>query len=101
MFKGFIDGLKKSFSGKDHLRNINKCSKCGEILVHLARQSAGGVVPPVRNDSWPGSSEAAQPCRKILGRAPDPGERARLVPRTGPGRRPSAPSVTKRLTIAR
>ena len=35
----------------------------GEILGHLARQSAGGVVPPVDgNDSWPGSSEAAQPC---------------------------------------
>jgi|TARA_R110002096_G_scaffold233280_6_gene423351 hypothetical protein len=30
MFKGFIDGLKKSFSGKDHLRNINKCSNCGD-----------------------------------------------------------------------
>ena len=30
MFKGFIDGLKKSFSGKDHLRNINKCSNSGD-----------------------------------------------------------------------
>tara|TARA_R110002051_G_scaffold2342_2_gene12320 strand:- start:14 stop:187 length:174 start_codon:yes stop_codon:yes gene_type:complete len=30
MFKGFIDGLKKSFSGKDHLRNINKCKVCNK-----------------------------------------------------------------------
>ena len=30
MFEGFIDGLKKSFSGKDHLRKINKCVKCGD-----------------------------------------------------------------------
>ena len=27
---GFINGLKKSFSGKDYLRNINQCDKCGK-----------------------------------------------------------------------
>ena len=30
LFSGFINGLKKSFSGKDHLRNINTCEKCGK-----------------------------------------------------------------------
>jgi hypothetical protein len=30
MFKGFIDGLKKSFSGKDYTRKLNKCEKCGK-----------------------------------------------------------------------
>jgi hypothetical protein len=28
LFEGFINGLKKSFSGKDYLREINKCNKC-------------------------------------------------------------------------
>jgi hypothetical protein len=28
--KGFINGLKKSFSGKDYLREINQCDKCGK-----------------------------------------------------------------------
>ena len=26
----FIGGLKKSFSGKDYLREINQCDKCGK-----------------------------------------------------------------------
>ena len=26
----FIKGLKKSFNGKDYLRDINKCDKCGK-----------------------------------------------------------------------
>lgn len=26
----FIGGLKKSFSGKDYLRDINQCNKCGK-----------------------------------------------------------------------
>jgi len=30
MIRGFINGLKKSFSGKDYLRNINQCDKCGK-----------------------------------------------------------------------
>jgi|FLOH01.1.fsa_nt_gi ribosomal protein L37E len=25
----FINGLKKSFDGKDHLREISNCEKCG------------------------------------------------------------------------
>lgn len=25
----FINGLRKSFDGKDHLREINQCEKCG------------------------------------------------------------------------
>jgi hypothetical protein len=30
MFKGFIDGLKKSFSGKTFTRELNTCSKCSK-----------------------------------------------------------------------
>jgi hypothetical protein len=29
IFSNFIKGLKKSFSGKDYLREINQCDKCG------------------------------------------------------------------------
>ena len=29
MIKEFINGLRKSFSGKDYLRDINQCDKCG------------------------------------------------------------------------
>ena len=28
--RDFCRGLKKSFSGKDYLRNINQCYKCGK-----------------------------------------------------------------------
>ena len=30
IFTNFLDGLKKSFDGKDYLRNIPQCSKCGK-----------------------------------------------------------------------
>jgi len=30
LFDGFINGLKKSFSGKDYLREINTCRRCGK-----------------------------------------------------------------------
>ena len=30
LLEGFINGLKKSFSGKDYLRDINQCDKCGK-----------------------------------------------------------------------
>jgi len=30
VIKEFINGLRKSFSGKDYLRNINQCDKCGK-----------------------------------------------------------------------
>ena len=26
----FVNGLKKSFDGKDYLREINQCDKCGK-----------------------------------------------------------------------
>ena len=29
LLSGFIKGLKKSFSGRDFLRDINQCDKCG------------------------------------------------------------------------
>jgi|TARA_R110002096_G_scaffold297781_1_gene492200 hypothetical protein len=29
LLDGFINGLKKSFSGRDYLRNINQCGSCG------------------------------------------------------------------------
>ena len=29
IIRNFINGLKKSFSGKDYLREINQCAKCG------------------------------------------------------------------------
>jgi len=29
-FTNFIEGLKKSFSGKDYLREINQCHTCGK-----------------------------------------------------------------------
>ena len=29
LLSGFIKGLKKSFSGRDYLRDINQCDKCG------------------------------------------------------------------------
>ena len=29
-FFNFVNGLKKSFSGKDYLRNINQCNICGK-----------------------------------------------------------------------
>ena len=28
ILRNFISGLKKSFDGKDHLREINKCKTC-------------------------------------------------------------------------
>jgi hypothetical protein len=30
IISNFIIGLKKSFSGKDYLREINQCDKCGK-----------------------------------------------------------------------
>ena len=30
LLSGFLTGLKKSFSGRDFLRNINQCVKCGK-----------------------------------------------------------------------
>ncbi len=30
IFTNFVNGLKKSFSGKDYLRNISQCSECGK-----------------------------------------------------------------------
>lgn len=30
IFTNFIDGLKKSFSGKQYLRDLNKCERCGK-----------------------------------------------------------------------
>ena len=30
IFTNFINGLKKSFDGKDHLRQINNCKSCGK-----------------------------------------------------------------------
>jgi len=30
MIKGFIDGLKKSFSGKTYTRKLKPCMVCGE-----------------------------------------------------------------------
>lgn len=30
LLTNFINGLKKSFSGKDYLREINQCDKCGK-----------------------------------------------------------------------
>ena len=30
VIKEFINGLRKSFSGKDYLREINQCDKCGK-----------------------------------------------------------------------
>ena len=30
IFTNFINGLKKSFSGRDYLRNINQCEMCGK-----------------------------------------------------------------------
>ena len=30
IFTNFIIGLKKSFSGKQYLREINKCELCGD-----------------------------------------------------------------------
>ena len=30
LITNFIKGLKKSFSGKDYLREINQCDKCGK-----------------------------------------------------------------------
>ncbi len=27
---GFIQGLKKSFSGRDYLRNVDLCNTCGK-----------------------------------------------------------------------
>ena len=30
IFTNFVKGLKKSFSGKDYLRNISQCSECGK-----------------------------------------------------------------------
>jgi ribosomal protein S14 len=29
LLDGFLKGLKKSFNGKDYLRNINQCNMCG------------------------------------------------------------------------
>tara|TARA_R100000406_G_scaffold92764_1_gene82129 strand:- start:293 stop:466 length:174 start_codon:yes stop_codon:yes gene_type:complete len=29
IFTNFIKGLKKSFDGKDYLRDINRCKECG------------------------------------------------------------------------
>ena len=30
LLSGFLTGLKKSFSGRDFLRDINQCIKCGK-----------------------------------------------------------------------
>jgi len=30
IISNFIKGLKKSFSGRDYLREINQCNKCGK-----------------------------------------------------------------------
>ena len=30
MIVNFVKGLKKSFDGKDYLREINQCDKCGK-----------------------------------------------------------------------
>lgn len=30
LFSNFIKGLKKSFSGKDYLRELDRCIKCGK-----------------------------------------------------------------------
>jgi len=30
IFDSFIEGLKKSFSGKTFTRKLNKCDKCGK-----------------------------------------------------------------------
>ena len=30
MIRNFINGLKKSFSGKDYLRESKQCPKCGK-----------------------------------------------------------------------
>jgi len=30
IFTNFINGLKKSFSGKYYLRELNKCKSCGK-----------------------------------------------------------------------
>ena len=30
LLEGFINGLKKSFSGEDYLREINTCRRCGK-----------------------------------------------------------------------
>lgn len=30
ILKGFVTGLKKSFSGKDYLREISQCDTCGK-----------------------------------------------------------------------
>ena len=30
MVSNFIKGLKKSFNGRDYLREINQCNKCGK-----------------------------------------------------------------------
>jgi len=30
LLSGFLNGLKKSFSGRDFLRDINQCEKCGK-----------------------------------------------------------------------
>ena len=30
LLSGFLNGLRKSFSGKDFLRDIYKCNVCGE-----------------------------------------------------------------------
>ena len=29
LIRNFVNGLKKSFSGKDYLREINQCDQCG------------------------------------------------------------------------
>ncbi len=30
LFDGFINGLRKSFSGEDYLRDVNRCKTCGK-----------------------------------------------------------------------
>ena len=30
LLSGFLTGLKKSFSGRDFLRNVNQCVNCGK-----------------------------------------------------------------------
>ena len=30
MIKGFINGLRKSFSGKRYTRKLNTCNRCGK-----------------------------------------------------------------------
>ena len=41
IFSNFIKGLKKSFDGKDQLREINKCDICGKPSFSKGGQRCG------------------------------------------------------------